>query len=130
MTDGNYHCENDEWKEEEEDEKDSSPSLYSLLNLRHDATQEEIHRSYRSLSTSFHPDKIRRRQLSQGDIDMDEIQETFLQFKKAHDVLIDPVLRLAYDDYREYGVELVRRIQQHQRDQKTRRDERNHCHLS
>ncbi len=125
MTDGNYHDTNGEWKEDEEDEEYPSPSLYSLLNLPRNATQEEIHRSYRSLSTSFHPDKIRRRPLSQGDIDMDEIQETFLQFKKAHDVLIDPVLRLAYDDYGYYGVELVRRIQQHQRDKKTRRDERN-----
>lgn len=122
MTDDNhYNDENDEWKEEDDDE-DFSPSLYSLLNLRKNATQDEIHRSYRSLSTTFHPDKIRRRAT---DVDMDEIQETFLQFKKAHDVLIDPVLRLAYDDYGEYGVELVRRIQQQQHDQKTRRDRRN-----
>ena len=121
MSDGNYFDE----KEEDSDD-DSSPNLYSILNLSRDANQEEIHRSYRSLSTTFHPDKIQRRPIADGEtLDTEEIQETFLRFKKAHDVLIDPVLRLAYDFYGGYGVELVRRIQQQQRDQKTRRDRRN-----
>jgi curved DNA-binding protein CbpA len=134
MTDNsNYYGEHDEWKDEENDDDDSSPSLYSILNLGHDATEEEIHRSYRSLSTTFHPDKIRRRPTTSHDgsnsssnnnLDMEEIQETFLRFKKAHDVLIDPVLRLAYDYYGEDGVELVRRVQQQQREQKTRREDR------
>jgi len=147
MTDNrNYYGDHDEWKnEEDDDDEDSSPSLYSILNLGHDATEEEIHRSYRSLSTTFHPDKIRRRPATtttslqdgssssnssnnndnnhQPQRDMEEIQETFLRFKKAHDVLIDPVLRLAYDYYGEDGVELVRRVQQQQREQQTRRED-------
>ena len=127
MAEGNYFYDEKE-DDDDDDDDDSPPDLYSILNLHRNANQEEIHRSYRSLSTSFHPDKIRRRPLaSQGGNapDMEEIQETFLQFKKAHDVLIDPVLRLAYDHYGDYGVELVRRMQQQQRDQKTRRDRRN-----
>lgn len=125
---GNHNKNNDsngEWKEEDDEyDEDESPSLYSILNLGRNATPDEIHRSYRSLSTTFHPDKIRRRPQQQDELDMEEIQETFLQFKKAHEVLIDPVLRLAYDEYGDYGVELVRRVQQQQRDRQTRRDER------
>jgi curved DNA-binding protein CbpA len=152
MTDNrNYlYGEHDELKDDDDNEDEhSSPSLYSILNLGHNATEEEIHRSYRSLSTTFHPDKIRRRPAtatststttafqdgssssSNSNVinnhlpqtDMEEIQETFLRFKKAHDVLIDPVLRLAYDYYGEDGVELVRRVQQQQREQQTRREE-------
>jgi hypothetical protein len=37
-------------------------------------------------------------------------------------VLTDPVLRLAYDYYGENGVRLVRRIQQHRREQKKRKE--------
>jgi len=133
----------------------SSPNLYSLLNLQLDATKDEVHRAYRTLSTTFHPDKVRLRQLATtqtlstqtsttstststtstststpnptttatATASIEEIQETFLQFKKAHDVLIDPVLRLAYDCYGEDGVELIRKVQQQQREEKTRRDE-------
>eukprot|EP00536_Pseudo-nitzschia_multiseries_P005075 jgi/Psemu1/189608/e_gw1.91.13.1 len=89
-----------------DDDDSSSPNLYSLLNLRRDATTDEVHRSYRTLSTTFHPDKVRlRRRTPRADTEqeqeqeLEEIQETFLLFKKAHDVLIDPVLRLAYDCY-------------------------------
>ena len=42
----------------------------------------------------------------------------------ADDILIDPVLRLAYDDYGEKGVELVKRIQQQQREHQTRKSAR------
>mmetsp|Transcript_27592 Transcript_27592/g.64736 ORF Transcript_27592/g.64736 Transcript_27592/m.64736 type:complete len:915 (-) Transcript_27592:232-2976(-) len=120
--------ENEEEEEEDEDDDDfSAPNLYSLLNLRRDATTDEVHRSYRSLSTTFHPDKVRLRRRTpdaeQNEQELEEIQETFLQFKKAHDVLIDPVLRLAYDCYGEDGVELIRKVQQQQRDEKTRREE-------
>ncbi|VEU42938.1 unnamed protein product [Pseudo-nitzschia multistriata] len=114
----------------EDDDDSSSPNLYSILNLSRDATTDEVHRSYRTLSTTFHPDKVRLRQqtgqtpatlITQQETD--KIQETFLQFKRAHDVLIDPVLRLAYDCYGEDGVELIRKVQQQQRDEKTRREE-------
>eukprot|EP00535_Pseudo-nitzschia_heimii_P008547 CAMPEP_0197176532 /NCGR_PEP_ID=MMETSP1423-20130617/2423_1 /TAXON_ID=476441 /ORGANISM="Pseudo-nitzschia heimii, Strain UNC1101" /LENGTH=133 /DNA_ID=CAMNT_0042625913 /DNA_START=93 /DNA_END=491 /DNA_ORIENTATION=- len=124
----------DEWKDdddEDDDDDDGTPNLYSLLNLRRSATEEEITRSYRSLSTTFHPDKVRRQQRistaavdSGGDseaFDAEEVQLTFLQFKKAHEILIDPVLRLAYDSYGEGGVELIRRVQQQQREQAMRR---------
>jgi curved DNA-binding protein CbpA len=123
MTDNYY----DERKDGEDDNDDGAPSLYSILNLRRDATTEEIHRSYRSLSTSFHPDKIRLQRFCEERFEMDpeEIQETFLQFKKAHEVLVDPVFRLAYDHYGDYGVELVRRVQQQQREQTTRRGQTN-----
>jgi hypothetical protein len=39
----------------------------------------------------------------------------------SDDILIDPVLRLAYNHYGEEGVELVKRIQQQRREQQTRK---------
>ena len=126
-------------EESKDDEQDYDlPNLYSILNLSQDATSDEVKRAYKTLSSSFHPDKVRLRppppssspssqnttQIPMIDTtqQLDEIQDTFLQFKKAHDVLIDPVFRLTYDQYGEDGVELIRRVQQQQREQKTRRD--------
>jgi curved DNA-binding protein CbpA len=90
--------------------------LYSLLKLDRDATTDDIHRSYRTLSTTFHPDKLPHS--SQGET----LQQIFLDIKKAHDILIDPVLRLTYDYYGEEGVTLLRRLQMEQREHEARRE--------
>jgi curved DNA-binding protein CbpA len=90
--------------------------LYSLLKLDHDATSDEIHRSYRNLSTTFHPDKLPHS--SQHET----LQQIFLDIKKAHDILIDPVLRLTYDCYGEEGVTLLRRLQVEQREHEARKE--------
>jgi len=122
----------EESKQDEQD--DDLQNLYSLLNLDKDATDDEVKKAYKTLSSSFHPDKVRlqtppsstKTQTQTQTIDttqqLDETQDTFLLFKRAHDVLIDPVLRLTYNEYGEYGVELIRRMQQQKREQKSRRD--------
>jgi curved DNA-binding protein CbpA len=116
-------------------------NLYSLLKLDQDATPDEVHRAYRLLSTTFHPDKIPASTSSPSPSSPDnndvagtttnnntnrgreeEIQQIFLDIKRAHEILIDPVLRLTYDHFGEEGVTLLRKVQQQQREQKTRRD--------
>lgn len=96
-----------------------SADLYSLLNVCSVATEEEIHKSFKSLSNSYHPDKL---QASLSPEDREHIQHVFLEIKRAKDILVDPVLRLAYDHYGDEGVDLIRRIQQHRREQERRRE--------
>ena len=45
--------------------KPHDTALYDILNVRHDASQGEIAKSYRRLSLEWHPDKIRRRKLKE-----------------------------------------------------------------
>ena len=54
--------------------------LYSLLKVSRDATEEEIHKAYKSLSTCFHPDKLPR---STSPDKRERIQQIFLEFKRA-----------------------------------------------
>ena len=53
--------------------------LYSLLKVDRDSTIEEIHRAYKTLSNTFHPDKLP----PSSQHKREEIQEVFLQFKSA-----------------------------------------------
>ncbi|KAL3919626.1 MAG: hypothetical protein SGILL_003662 [Bacillariaceae sp.] len=96
----------------------ATADLYSILKLDRDASEEDIHRSYRTLSTTFHPDKLP----NYATADREEIQQTFLDLKSAHEVLIDPVLRLTYDHYGEEGVTLLKRLQMQQREQDARKE--------
>lgn len=54
--------------------------LYSLLKVNRNATKDEIHRAYKSLSTSFHPDKLPPTTTPEK---REQIQEIFLEFKRA-----------------------------------------------
>lgn len=73
---------------------------YTVLNISSDATSEEIQNSFRLLSRSFHPDK------QQGK-NREIAQQYFVQFKSSYDILIDPVLRLAYDAHKMEGVKFL-----------------------
>lgn len=57
--------------------KDSD--LYSLLNLGPKATNEEIQKAYKTLSKTFHPDRLRARNLEASEL----AQETFVKIKAA-----------------------------------------------
>lgn len=54
--------------------------LYSLLKVGRDATEEEIHKAYKNLSTCFHPDKLPRTTSPEK---RGRIQQIFLEFKRA-----------------------------------------------
>ena len=101
----------------EEEEED----LYMLLNVSQECTLEDIQRSYKRLSRTFHPDKLVRNNIiitldkKETAANEDERrkkqqeygQEIFLRFKQAYDILSDPVLRQAYDLYGNEGISFV-----------------------
>jgi curved DNA-binding protein CbpA len=112
MSDNNNNDDDGYGGDDDDDNYDQSSTtpvdLYSILKLDRDATNDDIHRAYRLLSTTFHPDKLPSTSASSS-------EEIFLHFKVAHDVLIDPVLRLTYDQYGLDGVELMKRLQMQKR---------------
>ena len=55
--------------------------LYSLLNLGPKATNEEIQKAYKTLSKTFHPDRLRARNPEASEL----AQETFVKIKAARE---------------------------------------------
>jgi len=76
---------------------------YAILNISSNASMEEIQKGYKILSRSFHPDKQ-----PIGD-KRDQAQQYFILLKGAYDILMDPVLKLAYDMFGCEGVTFLRR---------------------
>jgi hypothetical protein len=71
---------------------------YAILNVSQNANLEEIQKSYKLLSRSFHPDK------QPPGPQREAAQKYFIQLKGSYDILVDPVLKLAYDDHGKDGV--------------------------
>ncbi|KAH0786327.1 DnaJ domain containing protein [Histomonas meleagridis] len=69
--------------------------FYSILSLRHDATERDIDRSFQKLSRKYHPDK------NKGD---KRAAEKFTDINDAYGALKDPLKRRIYDLYGEAGV--------------------------
>ncbi len=79
----------------------ASINPYAVLNLTTNANNDEIQKAYKTLSRSFHPDK------QPPGNNRDIAQQYFVQFKASYDILIDPVLRLAYDNHGMEGVRFI-----------------------
>ena len=58
----------------------STRDLYTLLKVDKTSTQDEIHRAYKKLSTTFHPDKLPP---TTSEEKRDRVQAVFLEFKRA-----------------------------------------------
>ncbi|KAM4015534.1 dnaJ homolog subfamily C member 11 [Anomaloglossus baeobatrachus] len=82
--------------EEEVDNDD----YYSLLNVRREATQEELKASYRRLCMLYHPDKHRDPELKK------QAEQLFNLVHHAYEVLSDPQSRAIYDVYGKKGLEM------------------------
>ncbi|XP_044138067.1 dnaJ homolog subfamily C member 11 [Bufo gargarizans] len=82
--------------EEEVDNDD----YYSLLNVRREATQEELKASYRRLCMLYHPDKHRDPELKK------QAEQLFNLVHQAYEVLSDPQSRAIYDVYGKKGLEM------------------------
>ncbi|KAF9916096.1 hypothetical protein BX616_004629 [Lobosporangium transversale] len=71
---------------------------YAVLNLSKTASEEDIKDSYKRLSRIFHPDKHSDPALKQA------AETKFHVINKAFEVLSNPQLRTAYDEYGEEGI--------------------------
>lgn len=60
-------------------------NYYEILEIKNDATKEEIKKKYHLLSKKYHPDK------NNG------IDEHFKKIKEAYDILYDDEMRKKYD---------------------------------
>lgn len=65
------------------------PDYYKILEISHDATQEEIKNQYRELAKKIHPDKSKD----------EKSEEVMVQINKAYEVLSNEELRKKYDTY-------------------------------
>lgn len=82
--------------EEELDNED----YYSLLNVRREASSEELKASYRRLCMLCHPDKHRDPELKS------QAERLFNLVHQAYEVLSDPQTRAIYDIYGKKGLEM------------------------
>jgi molecular chaperone DnaJ len=68
----------------------SKRDYYEILEIKKDATQDEIKKAYRKLAIKYHPDK---------NPDNKEAENKFKEINEAHEVLSDPDKRQKYDSY-------------------------------
>ncbi|XP_030078483.1 dnaJ homolog subfamily C member 11 [Microcaecilia unicolor] len=83
-----------------EEEAPDNADYYSLLNVRREASQEELKSSYRRLCMLYHPDKHRDLELKK------QAEQLFNLVHQAYEVLSDPQSRAIYDVYGKKGLEM------------------------
>ncbi|KAF4093827.1 hypothetical protein AMELA_G00006170 [Ameiurus melas] len=84
-----------------ENESDiGSDDYYSLLNVRREATQDELKSSYRRLCMLYHPDKHRDPELKR------KAEQLFNLVHRAYEVLSDPQARAIYNLFGKKGLEV------------------------
>jgi len=83
--------------------EDNCTEYYTLLGLEPGASQEAIHRAWRTASLRMHPDKIAQRRGGGGGVTAEDTA-AFAKLKDAHAVLADPLRRRVYDAYGANGV--------------------------
>nr|XP_033778095.1 dnaJ homolog subfamily C member 11 [Geotrypetes seraphini] len=82
------------------EEAPDNADYYSLLNVRREATQEELKSSYRRLCMLYHPDKHRDLELKK------QAEQLFNLIHQAYEVLSDPQSRAIYDIYGKKGLDM------------------------
>uniref|UniRef100_A0A8C4E5E2 DnaJ homolog subfamily C member 11 n=2 Tax=Dicentrarchus labrax TaxID=13489 RepID=A0A8C4E5E2_DICLA len=78
----------------------NNQDYYSLLNVRKEATLEELKASYRRLCMLYHPDKHRDPELK------GQAEQLFNQVHQAYEVLSDAHSRAIYDIFGKKGLEV------------------------
>jgi len=68
---------------------------YKILNIKRDATQDDIKAAYRKLAKQYHPDKF----ATAPEEKKREAEEKFKEIQHAYDVLSDTQKKAAYDQY-------------------------------
>ncbi|KAM6116736.1 dnaJ homolog subfamily C member 11 isoform 2-T2 [Phoenicopterus ruber ruber] len=82
------------------EEVPDNEDYYSLLNVRREASQEELKAAYRRLCMLYHPDKHRDPELKT------QAERLFNLAHQAYEVLSDPQTRAIYDIYGRRGLEM------------------------
>jgi curved DNA-binding protein CbpA len=75
-----------------------SASLYEILSIPANASQEDIQAAYHGLAKQYHPDHFQSNEFS-FEI-RNKAQEIFTRFNEAYITLKDPISRAAYDETR------------------------------
>ncbi|KAM9855669.1 dnaJ homolog subfamily C member 11a [Aulostomus maculatus] len=83
-----------------DDDEIGSDDYYSLLNVRREATQDELKAAYRRLCMLYHPDKHRDPELKR------QAEQLFNLVHEAYEVLSDPQARAIYDIYGKRGLDV------------------------
>ncbi|CAG03999.1 unnamed protein product [Tetraodon nigroviridis] len=83
-----------------DDDEIRNDDYYSLLNVRREATQEELKVAYRRLCMLYHPDKHRDPELKR------QAEQLFNFVHEAYEVLSDPQARAIYDIYGKRGLDV------------------------
>ncbi|XP_075997243.1 dnaJ homolog subfamily C member 11-like [Genypterus blacodes] len=78
----------------------NNQDYYSLLNVRREATLEELKASYRRLCMLYHPDKHRDPELKR------QAEQLFNEVHQAYEVLSDTQSRAIYDIFGKKGLEV------------------------
>lgn len=73
--------------------------FYEVLGVPKNASDDEIKKAYRKISSKYHPDR------HQGDEAKTTAEEKFKEGKEAYEMLSDPQKRAAYDQYGHAGVD-------------------------
>lgn len=81
--------------------KTKGPTLYEILGVPKDASEDDIKRAYRKLALKYHPDK------NPGNL---EATERFKEINHAHAVLSVPTRRKVYDEYGDMGLKLMQQF--------------------
>ncbi|KAM8863672.1 dnaJ homolog subfamily C member 11a [Spinachia spinachia] len=83
-----------------DDDETTNDDYYSRLNVRREATQEELKAAYRRLCMLYHPDKHRDPELKR------QAEQHFNLVHEAYQVLRDPQARAIYDIYGKRGLDV------------------------
>lgn len=86
-------------------------TLYDMLGVHEDATEEQIKRAYRKAAMKFHPDRNVGREA--------EAHAAFQQIKDAYAILSDPEQRRVYDDV---FAEEMARFERHREEERAKEE--------
>ena len=76
-------------------------SLYKLLDIPKESSEQEIKKKYRRLALKYHLDK------NPGN---EEAEEMFKKINQAHGILTDPKKKSIYDKYGSFGLHLASQL--------------------